>query len=253
MSTSRVIPVLLLQNRGLVKSVRFKDYRYIGDPINAVKIFNEKEVDELVILDITATSERKSPDYDLIEEIVTEAFMPVCYGGGIRSSEMIRKILRLGIEKVSVNSYALENPDFIREAAGIYGSSTVIVSIDVKKDLLGNYSVYDHGSGRKIEIDPVEYAINMEKMGAGEILLTSVDHDGMMDGYDLTILNKITPKVNIPVIANGGAGSLEDFSSAVKTGGASAVSAGSFFVYYGKLRAVLINYPSRAEISRYLS
>jgi cyclase len=244
----RVIPCLLLDKGGLVKTTKFKNPKYIGCPINAVRILNEKEVDELLFLDIKATVENREPPKSLLLEIASECFMPFCYGGGIKTLEQIGEILNLGAEKVLINSQALVGPTIIEQAANVFGSQSIVVCIDVKKTLLGGYKVFDHVQKTANKLDPIAFAIQMEEMGAGELLLTSVDRDGTMEGYDLDLLKEITNAVRIPVIASGGAGRLEDFSKAVKIGGASAISAGSMFVFYGKHRAVLINYPSQAEL-----
>jgi cyclase len=244
----RVIPCLLLKNKGLVKTIKFKDPAYVGDPINAIKIFNEKEVDELILLDISATVNNTLPDLDMIEKIASESFMPVCYGGGIRSSEMMRIILSIGIEKISISGYAIENPNFIKEAADKFGSQSVVACIDVKKNYLGKYKVVTHNAKRKTDADPLEHAVKMEEMGAGELLINSVDRDGTMDGYDTELLRNITRNVSIPVIACGGAGRLSDIADVVKNGGSSSAAAGSLFVFYGKHRAVLINYPEPGDL-----
>jgi cyclase len=244
----RVIPCLLLRNRGLVKTVKFKDPTYIGDPINAVKIFNEKEVDELIFLDITATNEHRKPNFDLITDIATECFMPFCYGGGIRDIETMKKLFTLGVEKIAINSYAIEYPEFIKKAARLFGDQAIVISIDVKKNMWGKYEVYTHSGTKNTKLDAVDYAKKAEVSGAGEILVTSIDRDGMMQGYDLDLLKEITNSVSIPVIANGGAGILGHFSDAVHKAHISAVAAGSMFVYYGKQKGILINYPSRKEL-----
>ena len=250
MIPARVMPCLLLRGRGLVKTIRFRDPKYLGDPRNTVKIFNEKEVDELVLLDITATPESKPPDFELVREIVSEAFMPVAYGGGIRTVEDARKMLGLGVEKIVVNSYAAENPEFIREAADVFGSQSVVVCIDVKKSLFGKYEVFVNGGRKGTKQDPVEYAKRMERFGAGELVVNSIDRDGTMSGYDLELVKSVTGAVRVPVIACGGAGKVDDFGEAVRRGGASAVAAGSMFVFQGKHRAVLISFPEQAELKR---
>jgi cyclase len=244
----RVIPCLLLRNQGLVKTVGFKNPRYLGDPINVVRIFNDKEVDELVFLDILAARERRSPPFELISQIASECFMPLCYGGGVRTIPDIRRLLAIGIEKVAVNSFAHERPSFIREAADLFGSSSVIVSIDVKKRRFGGKEVVTNGGERWTGIDPVAFAVEMERQGAGELLLNSVDRDGSMTGYDLELVKQVSTAVSIPVIACGGAGSINDLGSAITFGGASAAAAGSLFVFHGPHRAVLITYPSPAEL-----
>lgn len=248
----RVIPCLLLKNNGLVKTVKFKDPKYVGDPINAVKIFNEKEVDELIFLDITATIEKKKPNFKVISDIASECFMPFGYGGGIRDLNDVRELFNLGIEKVIINSYAFEKPLFIKEASTIFGAQSIIVSIDVKKNLFGKYEVLTHSGQKNTKLDPVKFAKQMEDMGAGELFLNSIDRDGTMQGYDFELIKKVSESVNIPVIACGGAGKLQDFDDAVKRGGASGVAAGSMFVFYGKHRAVLISYPSIRELKTIL-
>jgi cyclase len=253
MLRTRVIPCLLLQDQGLVKTVKFKDPTYVGDPINAVRIFNEKEVDELIFLDITASRGNRPPNLDTIRSIASRCFMPFCYGGGVRDTETIGKILSLGAEKVAINSQALKQPQLIRKAADIFGSQSIVAGIDVKKNIFGRYRVHDSGKGSATDLDPVAHAVEMERLGAGEILLTSVDRDGTRQGYDLELIRRVTDAVGIPVIACGGAGQMQDFADAVITGGASAVAAGSMFVFYGKHRAVLINYPDLAEMERLLA
>lgn len=248
MLKTRVIPCLLLKNNGLVKSVKFKNPTYVGDPINAVKIFNDKEVDELLFIDIEATKQKRGPDFSLIEKISREAFMPFGYGGGIRTIEDIKTMMALGVEKVCINAFAIENPDFISAAAEICGSQSVVVAIDVKKDLFGNHKVYNHVNGKTTKFNPAEYAIMAGQKGAGEILLNSVDRDGTFSGYDIELIKKVTSEINIPVIALGGAGSLNDFALAVNQGKAAAVAAGSYFVFYGPHRAVLITYPEKKEL-----
>jgi len=243
MLRTRVIPCLLLKGQGLVKTIKFKDPKYVGDPINAVKIFNDKEVDELIFLDITATLEKRNPNFKVIQDIASEAFMPLGYGGGIRDIDDIKKILNLGVEKVIINSFAVENPFFIRKAADIVGSQSVVVSIDVRKNFWGKYEIFIHSGKKNTKLDPLTYAQQVQSMGAGELFINSIDMDGTMLGYDVGLIRKITEAVDIPVIACGGAGRLNDFNRAVKSGGASAVAAGSMFVFQGKHRAVLISYP----------
>jgi imidazole glycerol-phosphate synthase subunit HisF len=252
MLKTRVMPCLLSRNGRLVKTVKFKNPAYVGDPVNAIKIYNEKEVDELILVDITATIEQKEPPFELLAEVTSECFMPFTYGGGIRDIEIIRRLFSLGIEKIVVNSFAVENPPFIKQAAALFGSQSIVVSIDAKKNWLGRYSVFSHGGRKDTKLDPVEYAKLMENMGAGEILLNSIDRDGTMEGYDTDLIKSVTDVVGIPVIACGGAGSVDDFGKAVRIGGASAVAAGSMVVYQGKNRGVLINFPSREELERVL-
>jgi len=252
MLKTRVIPCLLLKGSGLVKTQRFKDPKYVGDPINAIRIFNDKEVDELLLLDITATRENKGPAFDTIRDIASECFMPVAYGGGIRSMDDIRRILKAGIEKVVLNTAAIENPELVRQAADEFGSQAVVVSIDAKRKLLGRYEVFARGGTQATGLHPVDQAQKMEQCGAGEIFLTAIDRDGTMDGYDLELVSRVASKVHVPVIAAGGAGKVADFGEAVRQG-ASAVAAGAMFVFHGPHRAVLITYPGRAELERALS
>ena len=250
MMSIRVIPCLLLRNGGLVKSVKFKNATYVGDPINAVKIFNDKEVDELLFVDIEASRQKRGPNYELISRISREAFMPFGYGGGVRNLDEVKQLTRLGVEKVSLNACALDDPDFISRAADISGSQSVVAAIDVKKDLLGRYRVFDYRKLKTTAHDPVEWAMSLEKKGAGEILLNSVDRDGTFSGYDIDITRRVAESVNIPVIALGGAGSISHFADAVHNGKASAVAAGSFFIFYGPHRAVLITYPDKKELKK---
>ncbi len=250
MLRTRVIPCLLLKNLGLVKTIKFKDPKYIGDPINAVKIFNEKEVDELIFLDIIATVENKTPQMELISRIAGECFMPLTYGGGIRRLEDIKELFGLGIEKVAINSNAVENPNLIRNAVDYFGGQSIVVSIDVKKNSFGTYEVFTHGGTKGTNLDPVNFAIQMEEMGAGEILLNSVDNDGTMEGYDIALIKNVSESVGVPVIACGGAGKIDDFANAVNQGKASAVAAGSLFVFHGIHRAVLINFPTQEELKQ---
>lgn len=244
----RVIPCLLLRNQGLVKTIRFGDPTYLGDPINIVKIFNEKEVDELILLDITATVEKKRPNLELLSAIASEAFVPLGYGGGVRTLDAVKELLCLGFEKVIINSYAVQNPQFIRQAAEEFGSQSIVVSMDVRQSAFGRYEIFTHGGRKRTEIDPVTFAEQMERLGAGEILVNSIDRDGTMLGYDLNLLKRITAIVGIPVIACGGAGKIDDFWEAVHKGGVSAVAAGSMFVFQGRHRAVLITFPTAVEL-----
>ena len=247
MKRIRVIPVLLIHDGGLVKSVQFKKYRYVGDPINAVKIFNEKEVDELIVLDISATAERRKPDIEMIKGIAGEAFMPLAYGGGIRTIEEIKALIASGVEKVVINSAAVENPNLIQEASQYVGSQSVVVSIDVKKNIWGKYRVATHNSKRMTTLDPVSFARKMEECGAGELFINAVDKDGTYKGYDLELINEISQSVRIPVVACGGAASIEDLKKAAGHG-ASAVAAGSMFVFQRPHQAVLISYPSQEDL-----
>src|SRR5665213_633374 len=244
MLKTRVIPTLLLRGAGLVKTTAFKKPVYVGDPINAIRIFNEKEVDELVLLDITASRTGKGPAFGTIENIASECFMPVAYGGGITTVEQVRRILGSGVEKVVINTAALANPPFVRAAADEFGSQAVVVSMDVKQKFLGRYEVLGDSGTRSTGHEPVAYAKMMEQLGAGEILVTAIDRDGTMKGYDIELIFRLASAVNIPVIASGGAGTIADFGKASKQGGAAAVAAGAMFVFHGPHRAVLITYPS---------
>jgi cyclase len=244
----RVIPVLLLRNQGLVKTVSFDKARYIGDPINAVKLFNDLRADELVFLDILASSENRCIDPKFISLIGDEANMPFAAGGGIRTVYQIENIIKAGAEKVIINTAAHEVDGLVRNAAEHFGSSTIVVSIDVKKKFLGKKQVYTRAGTKATGLDPVTFAQKMEAEGAGELIITSIEHEGKMQGYDIELIKAISSAVSIPVVAHGGAGSLSHFSEAVKNAHASAVAAGSRFVYHGPRNAVLINYPSPEEI-----
>jgi len=241
------MPCLLLRGSKLVKTVKFKNPDYIGDPVNAVMIYNEKEVDELIFLAITATVENQKPPFKIIQEIATECFMPFTYGGGINNTEDMRKIFSLGVEKIAINSFAVENPEILTRAAKMFGSQSVVASIDVRKTGSGSYEVFTHSGSKKTGLNPVKWSKTVETLGAGEILLTSIDRDGTMEGYDTDMIRSVTETVSIPVIANGGAGGIGDFGKAVKAG-ASAVAAGSLFVYHGRAKGVLINFPSQEAL-----
>ena len=248
----RVIPALLLKGQGLVKTVKFKEPKYLGDPINIVRIFNDKEVDELVLLDITATPEKRGPQFDLLKNIASEAFIPLAYGGGIRSMDDVRKLLSIGIEKLIMNTSAVETPSLVREVADHAGSQAAVVSMDVKKGLLGKYEVLAHCGQKKTGLDPVKHAVEMERMGVGEILINSIDRDGTMQGYDLELVRKVADAVSVPVVACGGAGNLSHVSEVIKQGHASAAAAGSIFVFQGPLRGVLISYPTPKELKEFI-
>jgi cyclase len=241
----RVIPTLLLQQKRLVKTRQFKQEKYVGDPINTVKILNEKEVDELVILDIAATRDQTDPDIEAIAEIASECFMPLAYGGGITRFEQAKSIFDVGVEKVILNSAFFNNPTLVREIADVFGSQSVVVSIDVKLNrFFGGYRVFTQGGSVKAGLDPVAAAIRAQESGAGEILLTSIDRDGVQSGYDVSLTKSVAEAVDIPVIASGGAGSTDDFVAAIQQGKASAVAAGAMFVFKGPHRAVLVSYPA---------
>jgi len=244
----RIIPCLLLREKGLVKTVRFSKARYIGDPINAVRIFNAKEVGELVFLDISATPEKRLPPAELLTKIADECFMPFGVGGGISNVEDIRQILGLGAEKVVLNTSAFEDPDLVERAAGYFGSQSIVVCIDVKRSLFGRPRVVYRRGTKSSDLSPVDAAQRAAEAGAGELLLQAVDRDGTSKGYDLDLTREVSDAVDIPVIASGGAGSLADTRRVVCEAGASAAAAGSLFVYHGPRRAVLINYPTATEI-----
>lgn len=244
----RVIPILLLRGQGFVKTQKFQKPTYLGDPINILRIFNEKEVDEIAVLDIEATRENRPPRFDLLETLANECFMPMCYGGGIRSLEEIRKILRIGFEKVAINSSLYHHPTLIREASRSFGSQSILASVDIKKNWLGKYQVAICSGTQIIKKDAVEWARQIEDLGAGEILLNSIDRDGMQQGYDHELIRSVSSAVNIPVVACGGAQGLADLARAVNESGASAAAAGSLFVFHGPHRAVLINYPTEREL-----
>ncbi len=252
MLRTRVIPCLLLKGDGLVKTKAFKDPVYVGDPTNAIRIFNDKEVDELVLLDIQASREGRGPAFKTIREFAEECFMPVAYGGGIRSIDDARAVLALGVEKIVVNTMAVEQPQLIADLAAEFGAQAVVVSIDARKKFLGGYEVYKAGGTKKTGLTPVDFARRMVALGAGELLVTSIDRDGMMNGYDLALIRDIADAVPVPVIASGGAATLDHFAQAVINGHASAVAAGSMFVFHGRHRAVLISYPTREELTRVL-
>jgi len=246
----RIIPILLLRGSGIIKTQKFKKPIYLGDPLNAVKIFNQKEVDELIILDIFASIEKRGPDFTKIHNIATECFMPLAYGGGISTFEQARDVFNQGVEKVIINSN-FNKPDLINSISKVYGSQSVIGAIDVKKNLFGKYEVYTHSGTKKVKEGLLDYAKKMEILGAGELFLQSIDKDGTMDGYDLDLIKEVSFNLSIPMIVAGGAGSINDFALAIKAG-ASAVGAGSLFVFKGKHKAVLISYPDRSEILKYV-
>jgi cyclase len=248
-SSPRVIPCLLLRNTGLVKTVKFKDPTYLGDPRNIVRIFNDKEADELALLDITATVESRPPRLDLIKEIASECFMPLAYGGGVKRVSEVEKIIGIGIEKVVINTAGVEDPRLIEESARVVGSQSLVVALDVRKrPITRRYEVCTHSGRLFTGLDPVTCAKRMEDAGAGEILLNSIDRDGTMTGYDLALVQQVATAVRIPVIACGGASTISDFGAAVKAG-ASAVAAGSIFVFQGRYKAVLISFPTAQDLA----
>jgi cyclase len=247
----RVIPCLLLRGTGLVKTTKFADPKYVGDMINAVRIFNDKEVDEIIILDIEAHAGRGRIQWDLVTKTASEAFMPMCYGGGVTSVDEIKRLLKAGVEKVSINTAAHDDPRLVENAVKTFGSQAIVGAIDVKKSFLGKYVVVSHGGDRKRSVEVAAWAKALERAGAGEILINSVDRDGTQAGYDLELVRQVTSAVRVPVIASGGAGRLEHFAQAIESG-ASAVAAGSMFVFHGPHRAVLITYPDRKDLVKWL-
>jgi cyclase len=253
MLRTRVIPCLQLINESLVKTVKFKNHSYIGDPINTVRIFNELEVDELCFLDIRATVENRPPNFKILAEIADECFMPLAYGGGVKDAETAKKILSIGFEKIVLNTVAMTDPNVITQIAMHSGTQSVIGSIDIKKNIWGGLSVYTHDGTKKVNIDPIEYALKLERLGVGELLITSVDRDGTWSGFELDIIKSITSVVTVPVIANGGAGTVQHISDAVKIANASAVALGSMVVFQNQGMGVLVNFPDQTELKKVIS
>jgi len=247
----RVIPCLLLHNGGLVKTRKFGNPKYVGDPINAIRIFNDKEVDELMVLDITASRERREPNYALIEQFAGECFMPLCYGGGIRTVDHASRLFALGMEKVCLQTAALESPKLITAISERVGSQSVLVSVDVKKNWFGKYELYSAASGKTLPQSWMKFVRQAVAAGAGEVVLNAVDRDGTMQGMDLELIREASAALPVPLIAMGGAGSLADIKAALDAG-ASAVGAGAFFVFHGPHRAVLITYPRYHELETLL-
>lgn len=248
MLRSRIIPCLLVHNKGLVKTVKFKDPKYVGDPINAVKIFNEKEVDELMMLDIDATVEKRPPNMEMIKNLADECRMPFCYGGGVTTVEQARKIIKLGAEKVALSFSALQNVDLCTEIGKVIGNQSVVVVIDVKKKkLFGGYDIYTHNGTKKSKWKLDDFIAKLEEVGVGEIVINSIDNDGVMQGYDLNLIENVRKKCSMPMTVLGGAGHLDHIKSIISKFKIIGVAAGSLFVFKGKYRAVLINYPNRKE------
>ncbi|MCK9380226.1 MAG: AglZ/HisF2 family acetamidino modification protein [Sulfuritalea sp.] len=243
----RIIPCLLVRNKGLVKTVKFGASKYVGDPINAVKIFNEKEADELIVFDIDATVNGAAPDCLMIQKLAAECRMPLCYGGGVKTVEQAKRIIGLGVEKVAISSAALDNPKLITAIAAEIGSQSVVVVLDVRKSLFGKYEVYTHNGNKGTGRSPLEVAQQAEKLGAGEIVINSIDLDGQMKGYDLDLAAKVREAIRLPMSVLGGAGSLADIGRLVSNCGVVGAAAGSLFVFKGSYRAVLINYPDQAQ------
>lgn len=248
MLRSRIIPCLLVHNKGLVKTVKFKDPKYVGDPINAVKIFNEKEVDELMVLDIDATRQNREPNLEMIKHLADECRMPFCYGGGITTVEQARKIISLGAEKVALSNSALNNIELCQEIGSIIGDQSVVVVIDVKKKkLFGGYDIYTHNGTKKSRWKLDDLIEKLEEIGIGEIVINSIDNDGTMQGYDTALVENVRKKCSMPITVLGGAGALNDIKNLISKFKIIGAAAGSLFVFKGKYKAVLINYPNRQE------
>ena len=245
MLSPRIIPCLLVKDNGLVKTVRFKSPKYVGDPINAVRIFNEKEADELIILDIDATKENREPDYKRIEYWASECRMPLCYGGGIKTPEQAQRIFSLGVEKIAISSSAITNPEIITNIAERVGNQSVVIVLDVKRNHSENYDLCINNGTKITGKNPFEMAILAEKLGAGEIVINSIDQDGTMKGYDFSLTDKMRSSINLPLTVLGGAGSLHDIEKLIDKYGIIGAAAGSLFVFKGVYRAVLINYPDQ--------
>lgn len=244
----RIIPTLLIDDRDLIKTIQFGERTYLGDPVNAVKIFNRKGIDELSILDIGATKNNLEPDFELLKDIASEAFMPLSYGGGIKTVDQVHDLLAIGYEKVVLNTALIRIPELITRAAEMFGSQSIVASIDAKK-IDGQYKCCIADGTEVIDQAPVELAKEAERIGAGEIIINSIDQDGMMSGYDIELVKSVADAVKVPVIAIGGAGGIKDLKSILENGHAHAAAGGSMFVYYGRLRAVLITAPSEAELT----
>lgn len=247
MLRARIIPSLLVRGGGLVKTRKFGDDKYVGDPINAVRIFNEKEVDELIVCDIDATVKGREPDYDMIAHLAAECRMPLCYGGGVKSVEQAKRIMELGVEKVALSSAAIERPQLVTEIAEQVGSQSVVVVLDVKKKMLGGHRLFLRNGSQDTKLAPVDFAREAERLGAGEIVINSIDQDGMMQGYDLALARQVRDAVDLPMTILGGAGSYAHMREAVAQLGTIGMAAGSLFVFKGQYRAVLINYPGAED------
>lgn len=243
----RIIPVLLVDNRDLIKTINFKDRTYLGDPVNAVKIFNRKGIDELSILDIGATKNGREPDFELLEDIASEAFMPLSCGGGITTVDQVHELLAIGYEKVVINTGLIRNPNLVKKSVELFGSQSIVASIDAKL-VRGQYKCVIADGSETVEATPVELAKEAEKMGVGEIIINSIDRDGRMQGYDIELVKSVVEAVKVPVTAIGGAGGVGDLKAVLHEGYAHAAAGGSMFVYYGRLKAVLITAPSEKEL-----
>lgn len=239
----RIIPVLLYQDDGLVKTVKFKNSKYVGDPLNAVKIYNEKKADELIFLDIDATVKNLSPNYKLIEKIANQSRMPICYGGGIKTAEQAKRIFSLGIEKIALSSIGISNPAIITKIASEVGNQSVVIVLDIKKSLLGKYELYTHNATTKSKVDIEKYVKSLRELGAGEIVVNNIDRDGTLKGYDLDLITYISSLTDLPITSVGGVGKIEHFQSLLQHCDITGLGAGSLFVFKGRYKAVLINYP----------
>ena len=248
MLRSRITPCLLVHRKGLVKTIEFKDPKYVGDPINAVKIFNEKEVDELIVLDIDASVEGREPDFELIRNLAVECRMPFCYGGGVTTVQQAKEIISLGAEKVALSSAAVLNPNLIAQIGKSVGTQSVVVVLDVKKkSLFGTYEVFIHNGKKATGIKLKDFVARLDKIGVGEIVLNSIEHDGKMNGYDFNAADIVRENTEVPITLLGGAGSLDDIKATIAKYKVIGAAAGSLFVFKGKYRAVLINYPNPVE------
>lgn len=249
MHGARVIPCLLVRGNGLVKTRRFREPTYLGDPVNAVRIFSDKEADEVVVLDIDASPSSRDPNFRLIEEMAGEAFMPVGYGGGVRTLDHVRRLIRAGVEKVIINTASVEVPDVIRASVAEFGSQAIVGAIDVKRSMFGRYRAMIRSGSVDAKLAPIEQARRLVQLGVGELLVNNIDRDGTMEGFDVSLLRSIADEVSVPVVACGGAGTVDHLKQAIRDGGAAAVAAGSMFVFHGRHRAVLINYPTGLSLS----
>jgi cyclase len=246
MLRARIIPCLLVKDKGLVKTTRFSDPKYVGDPINAVRIFNEKEVDEVIVLDISASARNAEPDYVMIEHLAAECRMPFCYGGGVRTIDQVQRIIRLGVEKVAISAAALTDRALVPGAAAQVGSQSIVVVLDVRKVANDRHEIFTHNGTRPTGLDPLTFASQLEAEGVGEIVINSIDNDGVMKGYDLELADRVRAVTTVPLTLLGGAGSLEDIKRLIARFGIIGAAAGSLFVFKGVYRAVLINYPKPA-------
>lgn len=248
----RIIPSLLLHNKGLFKTIKYNlnKGKYVGDPINAIKIFNDKGVDELIFLDIDASKEKRGPDFKILKDIATECFMPVSYGGGITTIDEIKKIFQIGIEKVILNTILIHNMSLLKEASRTFGAQSIVASVDIKRNFFGKYKVYNSSKQKITNLEIKNYLKNLEENGVGEIYISDVEKDGTLEGYNIELFKELIKDIKVPIIVNGGAKDINDFSKAIKEAKVSAVSAGSMFVFKGPHKAVLITYPEYTELEK---